>query len=156
MKTPFLAPRRKKSFLIFLSPAGMSLTKLSLGGNNDVIYKLFPPRESLVSDIPAGDRNIEKLFLQCSFSSKNKAGSSTWSRQLPRRIEAVGQPRRRWPMPSRLIFFRSRMSRAALQAEVSSGSGLELRKKVGARSQLQKLLGGRFEGKVSSGYRLEL
>ncbi len=47
------------------SPAGMSLTKLSLGGNNDVIYKLFPPRESLESDIPAGDGNIEKLFLWC-------------------------------------------------------------------------------------------
>jgi hypothetical protein len=31
-------------------------------GNYDVIYKLFPPRESLVSDIPAGDGNIEKLF----------------------------------------------------------------------------------------------
>jgi hypothetical protein len=28
---------RKKSFSIFPSPAGMSLTKLSLGGNNDVI-----------------------------------------------------------------------------------------------------------------------
>jgi hypothetical protein len=28
----------------------------------DVIYKLFPPRESLVSDIPAGDGNIKKLF----------------------------------------------------------------------------------------------
>jgi hypothetical protein len=40
------------------SPAGMSLTKLSLGGNYDVIYKLFLPRESLVGDIPAGDRNI--------------------------------------------------------------------------------------------------
>jgi hypothetical protein len=39
---------RKKMFSIFPSPAGMSLTKLSLGGNNDVIYKLFPPRESLV------------------------------------------------------------------------------------------------------------
>jgi hypothetical protein len=25
----------------------MSITKLSLGGNNDVIYKLFQPRESL-------------------------------------------------------------------------------------------------------------
>ncbi len=47
---------------IFPSPAGMSLTKLSLGGNNDVIYKLFRPRESLVSDIPAGDGNIEKFF----------------------------------------------------------------------------------------------
>jgi hypothetical protein len=39
----------------------MSLTELFLGGNNDVIYKLFPPMESLVSDIPAGDGNIEKL-----------------------------------------------------------------------------------------------
>jgi hypothetical protein len=52
--------QRKKSFSIFPSPAGMSLTKLSLGGN--VIYKLFPPRENLLSDIPAGDGNIEKLF----------------------------------------------------------------------------------------------
>jgi hypothetical protein len=58
-------PHCKKSFLILPSPAGMSITKLFLGGNNDVIYKLFPPRESLVSDIPAGDGNIEKLFLQC-------------------------------------------------------------------------------------------
>jgi hypothetical protein len=40
----------------------MSLTKLSLGGNYDLIYKLFLPRGSLVSDIPAGDGNIEKLF----------------------------------------------------------------------------------------------
>ncbi len=55
----------KKSFSIFLSSAGMSLTKLSLGGNYDVIYKLFLPMENVVSDIPAGDGNIEKLFLQC-------------------------------------------------------------------------------------------
>ncbi len=40
----------------------MSLSKLSLGGNNDVIYEIFPPRESLVNDIPAGDGNIEKPF----------------------------------------------------------------------------------------------
>ncbi len=40
----------------------MSLTKLSLGRNNDVINILFSPREKLVSDIPAGDGNIEKLF----------------------------------------------------------------------------------------------
>jgi hypothetical protein len=46
-----------KSISIFPSPAGMSLTKHSLGRNNDVIYKLFPP-----SVIPAGDGNIEKLF----------------------------------------------------------------------------------------------
>jgi hypothetical protein len=43
----------------------MSLAKLSLGGKNDVIYKLFLPRECLVSDIPAGNGNIEKLFLRC-------------------------------------------------------------------------------------------
>jgi hypothetical protein len=55
----------KKSFSIFPSPAGMSLTKLSLGGNNDVIYKVFPPRESLASDIPAGEGNIEQLFFRC-------------------------------------------------------------------------------------------
>ncbi len=38
-----LAIHRKKSFLIFPSLAGMSLTRLSLGGNYDVIYKLFCP-----------------------------------------------------------------------------------------------------------------
>jgi hypothetical protein len=43
----------------------MSLTKLSQGVNYDVISKLFPPRGSLLSDIPARDGNIEKLFLQC-------------------------------------------------------------------------------------------
>ncbi len=60
---------RKKAFR-YIFPAGMPLTKLSLIGNNDVIYKLFPPRESLVSDIPAGDGNIEKLFLQCTVLQK--------------------------------------------------------------------------------------
>ncbi len=55
---------RKKSFSMFPSPAGMSLTKLSLGGNYDVKNKLFLPRESFVSDVPAGYGNIEKLFLQ--------------------------------------------------------------------------------------------
>jgi len=49
----------------FPSPAGMSLTKLSLGGNNLYMTSLFPPRESLGSDIPAGDGNIEKSFLRC-------------------------------------------------------------------------------------------
>jgi hypothetical protein len=50
------------------APAGMSLAKLSLGGNNLYMTSLFPPRESLVSDIPAGDGNIKKLFLRCSES----------------------------------------------------------------------------------------
>jgi hypothetical protein len=47
----------------------MSLTKLSLGGNNDFIYKLFPPTESFVSDIPARDGNIEKLFYSVWFKN---------------------------------------------------------------------------------------
>ncbi len=42
--------RCKKRLAVFPSPAGMSLTKLWPG-----IIKFFPARESLVSDIPAGD-----------------------------------------------------------------------------------------------------
>jgi hypothetical protein len=56
---------RKKRFASFPSTAGMSLPKLSLGGNNDVITELFLPRGSLVSDIPAGDGKLENLFLRC-------------------------------------------------------------------------------------------
>jgi hypothetical protein len=40
----------------------MSFTKLSLGGNDDVIYKLFLLTKSLVNDISAREGNIEKLF----------------------------------------------------------------------------------------------
>jgi hypothetical protein len=40
----------------------MSLTKLSLGGNNLYMTSLFPLRENLVSDIPAEGEKIEKLF----------------------------------------------------------------------------------------------
>ena len=44
--------------MIFPSPAGMSLTNLSLAGKNLII----PARESLASDIPAGDGKIVNLF----------------------------------------------------------------------------------------------
>jgi hypothetical protein len=37
-------------------------TKLSLGGNNDVITELFLPRWSLVSDMPAGDGKLVNIF----------------------------------------------------------------------------------------------
>ncbi len=47
----------------FPSPAGTSLNKLSLGGNT--VIRLFPPRETLVSYIAAGDRNVADLLLQC-------------------------------------------------------------------------------------------
>jgi hypothetical protein len=48
---------------------GMSLTKLSLAMSltdlslaSKTVTKLFPTRESLVSDIPAGDGKIANLF----------------------------------------------------------------------------------------------
>ncbi len=53
----------KKGLATFLSPAGMSLTKLSLCGNN--LITVYPTRESLVSDIPAGDRNVANFFWRC-------------------------------------------------------------------------------------------
>jgi hypothetical protein len=43
----------------------MSLTKLSVGGNNDVMYKLIPPRESFVSDIPVRTEISKSFFLGC-------------------------------------------------------------------------------------------
>jgi hypothetical protein len=57
----------KKRFEVFPSPAGMSQTKLSLDGNHLLIP--VPSRESLVSDIPAGDRKTANLFLQCLFDN---------------------------------------------------------------------------------------
>ncbi len=59
---------KKVFFAIFPSPAGMSLTK-------------FPLRESLVSDIPAGDGKIVNLFLKCCLLSTALAriGSSPFS-----------------------------------------------------------------------------
>ncbi len=51
--------------MVFLPPAGISLTKLSLAGNNLIIpgnIELLPARESLVSDIPAGDEKTANLF----------------------------------------------------------------------------------------------
>ncbi len=37
------------------------------------IIKLFPPRESLVSDIPTGDGKTANLLLQCEYSRENRA-----------------------------------------------------------------------------------
>ncbi len=55
----FLYLNCKIRLAVLSSPAGMSLTKLSLAWN-----KLFNPGkgESLVSDIPGGDRKIANLF----------------------------------------------------------------------------------------------
>jgi hypothetical protein len=55
---------RKKRFTSFPSPAGMSLTKLSLGRNNSVMTSLFPPRESLVVTLTSrlGTGNLRTFF----------------------------------------------------------------------------------------------
>jgi hypothetical protein len=55
----------KKKVREFPVPSRDVTTKLSLGGNNDVITELFLPREGLVSDIPAGDGKLVNLFLRC-------------------------------------------------------------------------------------------
>ncbi len=56
---------RKKRFTSFLSPAGMSLTKLPLSRNNSVMTSLFPPRESLVVTSRLGTGNSRTVFLRC-------------------------------------------------------------------------------------------
>jgi hypothetical protein len=53
---------RKKKVREFPVPSRNVTTKLSLGGNNDVITELFLPRGSLVSEIPAGDGKLVNLF----------------------------------------------------------------------------------------------
>jgi hypothetical protein len=60
-----LTVHRKKKVREFPVPSRDVTTKLSLDGNNDVITELFLPWGSLVSDIPAGDRKLENLFLRC-------------------------------------------------------------------------------------------
>jgi hypothetical protein len=47
--------------VLYTVPSRDVTTKLSLGGNNDVITELFLPRGSLVSDIPAGDGKLVNL-----------------------------------------------------------------------------------------------
>ncbi len=56
--------------MIFPSPAGMSLTKLSLWPG---IIKLFPSKESLVGHIPAGDGKIDNLFYRVDVSEPTPA-----------------------------------------------------------------------------------
>ncbi len=58
----FPSIHRKKRFTSFPSPAGMSLTKLSLGRNNSVMTSLFPPRESLVVTSRLGTGNSRTFF----------------------------------------------------------------------------------------------
>jgi hypothetical protein len=106
---------RKKSFSIFPSPAGMSLTKLSLGGNYEGIYNLFLPRESLVCDITGisksfftvhgsnveatirskDDRNTSVVFVFHNSSSQTVSGNNKiaaiWLKKVNIKIEACGE-----------------------------------------------------------------
>jgi hypothetical protein len=63
---------RKKKVREFPVPCRDVTTKLSLGGNNDVIAELFLPRGSLVRDIPAGDGKLVNLFLQCGVTHRKR------------------------------------------------------------------------------------
>jgi hypothetical protein len=68
---------RKKKVREFPVPSRDVITKLSLGGNNDVITELFLPSGSLVSDIPAGDGKLVNLFLRCMVYKSNAI--QTWN-----------------------------------------------------------------------------
>ncbi len=65
MYSVVLTLHRKKKVREFPVPSRDVTTKLSLGGNNDVITELFLAMGSLVSDIPAGDGKLVNLFLRC-------------------------------------------------------------------------------------------
>jgi hypothetical protein len=60
-----IAIHLKKRFKSFLSPAGMSLTKLPLGRNNSVMTSLSLPRESLVVTSWLGTGNFRTFFFRC-------------------------------------------------------------------------------------------
>ncbi len=45
--------------------------EISLGGGNNLIIIIIQPRGSLVRDIPAGDGNVAKPFLRCTYLINN-------------------------------------------------------------------------------------
>ena len=76
---PFLNRQRKagRSFPAFVEPVLQkpgNFTRLSSVGlkmaDGQGEKKLFPPRERLVSDIPAGDRNVANLFYGVGFNTR--------------------------------------------------------------------------------------
>jgi hypothetical protein len=70
MRDYMMPVHRKKKVREFPVHSRDVTTKLSLGGNNDVITELFLHRGSLVSDIPAGDGKLVNLFLRCTFHAE--------------------------------------------------------------------------------------
>ncbi len=86
---------RKKKVREFPVPSRDVTTKLSLGGNNDVIIELLLPRGSLVSDIQAGDGKLVNLFLRCSQAdlvSNRGTSCSRWRLSFSKRCYS-----RLWP-----------------------------------------------------------
>jgi hypothetical protein len=75
----------------------MSLTKLALTGN----YKIIPARESLVSDIPAGDEKRDNLFY--SVKTPKLTSAVLWARQLHMREAHEKTQKRRPCVPSIII-----------------------------------------------------
>jgi hypothetical protein len=71
----------KKGYHFFPSPARMSLTKLSQGGNNFII----PDQVELVSDILAGDTKNDNLF----YSVSNVFSRGNASAQFPTFFRSV-------------------------------------------------------------------
>jgi hypothetical protein len=65
LRKRLVSVHRKIKVREFPVPSRDVTTKLSLGGNNNVITELFLPRGSLVSDIPAGDGKLVNHFLRC-------------------------------------------------------------------------------------------
>jgi hypothetical protein len=59
IKRPLKRVHCKKKFTVFLSPAGMSLARLFLAGNN---FKIPGQEEFGMGDIPAGDGKTDNLF----------------------------------------------------------------------------------------------
>jgi hypothetical protein len=50
---------------LFEAPPQYTVKKVYIFSRPQPLTKLFPARESLVSDIPAGDGKTANLFLQC-------------------------------------------------------------------------------------------
>ncbi len=90
----------------------MTLTKLSL-----FLYKLFPPKESLVSDIPAGDGNNEKIF----YGAESKEIKTVSKFSLLNR----NPPRQNVHCKKRLMIFPSLASRDVeiLVSDIPAGEG---------------------------------
>jgi hypothetical protein len=78
-----LLPHRKKNISLFPSPAGMSVTKLSLGGNSLYMKSLFPPRESLVRH-HGWVWDYRKVFLRCTIFPRVMKGSAAYREYIER------------------------------------------------------------------------